>query len=149
MSEHLGYYFLLGGLGLLLQTLMRINSLIQKSKIANHSFSFKEYISSDWATIASALVTVAIMTYCIDELLAAHPDLVQYIKWFFVFVGFTGSTIIQSIFSSFSKKINAVINIKTNIADGVNPPVDATNVEGVREIQKDENKVNDSTNPKA
>ena len=77
----------------------------------------------------------------IDELLAAKPSLSEYIKWFFIFVGYTGSSLIQSVLSATSKKINAIIDLKTNLADGVTPAVNATNSEAVVEIKKDEEKV--------
>lgn len=136
----LSTYILAGSLGVLLQILLKIPQLQSRAKAANHSFSLKDYFKNDWAVILASFVSVAIACVCVDELIAIKPVIAEYIKWFFVFVGFTGSTIIQAVLSVTNKKIMAVIDVKTNIADGVTPIVDATNVEGVKEIQKDEEK---------
>lgn len=137
MTQALYNYFMIGSLGVLLQILSKIKTLQVKSKLANHNFSFKEYFSDDWATIAASFVSVLILCYCLDEILAVKPVLVDYIKWLFVFVGFTGSSVIQSLFSVTSKKINDIIDIKTNLADDVKPAVDATNKDGLVEMEKD------------
>ena len=123
---------------MILQILLKIPQLQQRSKAANHDFSIKDYFKDDWAVILASFVTVGIVIICIDELIAVKPELANYIKWLFVFVGFTGSSILQAVLSVTNKKIMAIIDIKTNIADGVNPPVDATNIAGVSEIKKDE-----------
>lgn len=134
-------YFLAGSLGMLLQICMKIAKLKSESKAANHTFVFKDYFRNDWPAILGSLVSVAIAVVCIDELLAAKPGIENYIKWFFVFVGFTGSSIIQSVLSVTSRKIQAIVDLKTNIADGITPAVDAGNVEAVKEIKKDEEKI--------
>lgn len=136
-------YFIAGALGVILQLCIKIPILKSQSEKANHPFSFKEYLANDWYTILGSFVSVGILIVCIDELLAVKPELEKYIKWLFVFVGFTGSSIIQSIFSITSKKIMAIIDIKTNIADGIQPPVDSGNVEGVKEIAKDKAELNE------
>ena len=141
MDNQLPVYFLGGALGVLLQILFKIQNLKKQSTIANHSFSVKDYFKDDFISIISSFVAVGIAIYVIDELLAAKPSLSEYIKWFFIFVGYTGSSLIQSVLSATSKKINAIIDLKTNLADGVTPAVNATNSEAVVEIKKDEEKV--------
>ena len=141
MDNQLPIYFLGGALGVLLQILFKIQNLKKQSAIANHSFSVKDYFKDDFISIISSFVAVGIAVYVIDELLAAKPSLSEYIKWFFIFVGYTGSSLIQSVLSATSKKINAIIDLKTNLADGVNPAVNATNSEAVVDIKKDEEKV--------
>lgn len=138
MKPELFQYFLVGSLGIVLQILAKISDLQKKSKVANHAFELKGYFIDDWTTILSSFISVFIAIACIDELLAAKPELANYIKWFFVFVGYTGSTIIQSLLGVTNKKIMAIIDIKTNVADGITPAVDATNKEGVEEIIKDD-----------
>lgn len=148
MSNQLTY-ILAGLLGVLLQILLKIPELQKRSKAANHAFSLKGYLKDDWAVIAASFVSVAIAIVCIDELIAIKPGIANYIKWLFVFVGFSGATLISAVLSVTNKKIMAVIDIKTNIADGVTPAVDAGNVEGVKEIKKDEDAVNNTdTNEK-
>lgn len=132
-------YLLAGSLGVLLQICLKVNALKVQSKVANHSFSFKDYFRDDVFTILGSFITVIIGVICLDEIIGLNAGIEKYVKWFFVFVGFTGSSIIQSAFSVTSKKIQAIIDVKTNIADGVKPAVDATNIEGAKEIQKDKN----------
>lgn len=132
-------YFLAGTLGVIFQIcVIKIPKLQAQSKVANHAFSYKQYFKDDLAAIIGSFVSVFIMIVCIDELLQVKPELSKYIKWLFVFVGFTGSSIIQAVLSVTSNKIMKIIDVKTNIADGVTPPVNATNVEGAKEIAKDE-----------
>ena len=139
-------YFLGGSLGVLLQILLKIQQLKKQSKIANHIFSFKEYFSDDWISILTSFVSVGVAIYTMDELINAKPQLAEYIKWFFIFVGFSGSSLIQSVLSVTAKKIDSIIDIKTNIADDIHPAVDASNIEGQKEIVKDEKQVSDELN---
>ena len=135
-------YSLAGALGVVLQICIKVNVLKNNSKTANHAFSYKEYFKDDLFTIIGSFTTVAIAIICIDEIVGLNSKIAEYVKWFFVFVGYTGSSIIQVAFSVTAKKIQAIVDVKTNIADGIIPPVDASNVEGVKEIQKDNEALN-------
>lgn len=146
MDNSLPTYFLGGALGVLLQILSKIQQLKKQSKIANHAFSLKEYFSDDWASISASFVSVGIGIFVIDELLKAKPQLAEYIKWFFIFVGYSGSSIIQSVLSVTAKKIDQIIDLKTNQADGVTPAIDPTNSEAVVLIQKDKEKIEEDLN---
>lgn len=130
-------YFLLGALGLLVQTCIKIAVLKTQSKAANHPFSFKEYFINDWPTILGSILTVVIAVLTLDEWLPINTLVSKYVKVFFVFVGFTGSSLIQAVFSFYSRKLTSIIDIKTNIADGVNPPINISNIEGVKSIIED------------
>lgn len=137
MSNTLFTYFLMGTLGILLQILaVKIPSLKAKYTAANRVFNIKEYLSDDWYTILASFVAVAILVFGLDEVLDLRPELEKYIKWLFVFVGFTGSSIIQAVLSVANKKIMQIIDVKTNVADGVQPPVNDTNKLGAKELTK-------------
>lgn len=117
--------FIAGVLGILFQIfVIKLPSLKNKAAAANHPFTLGEYFKNDWLTIVGSFLTLAILIYCLDELLNLKPQLMSYIKWLFVFVGFTGSSIIQAAFSVTNKKIMEVINIKTNALDALNTPTD-------------------------
>lgn len=140
MSNTLLTYFIMGSLGVLLQIFaVKVPTLAARFKTANRAFSFIEYLKGDWYTIIASFVTVGIVTFGIDEILDAKPELEKYIKWFFLFVGYTGSSIIQNLLSVANRKIMAIIDVKTNIADGVQPPVTKENIEGAKEIAKEDN----------
>lgn len=134
-------YLLAGSLGVLLQICLKVNALKTQSKTANHPFIFKSYFTDDIFTILGSFITVIIGVICLDEIIGLNAGIEKYVKWFFVFVGFTGSSIIQSAFSVTQKKIQAIIDVKTNIADGIKPAVDASNAEGAKEIQKDKDEI--------
>lgn len=137
MSNTLVTYFVMGILGILFQIFaIKIPTLKSKYTAANRAFTFKEYISDDWYTILASFISVAILVFGLDEVLGLRPELEKYIKWLFVFVGFTGSSVIQAIMSVANKKIMAIIDVKTNIADGVQPPVTPSNEIGAKELQK-------------
>ncbi len=138
MNQILLWYFIAGVLGVSLQTLLKISSLKMRAKNANHVFSIKGYFADDYPTILASVVSVLILIVCIDELLGVRPALAEYIKWLFVFVGFTGSSLIQSVMSVTNKKIMAIIDVKSNIADGIEPAVNPSNMEAVKEIKKGE-----------
>lgn len=139
-------YFLLGTLGLIVQTTIKIAVLKKQSRITNHVFSFRDYIRDDWPTIVGSLATVWIAILALDEYLPASPIITKYVKVFFAFVGFTGSSLIQAAFSFYGKKVMAIMDIKSNIADGKIPPITIDNIEGVKEIIKDKEKLDTPLN---
>lgn len=141
MTNTLFNYFIAGTFGVLFQIfVLKYPKLKQSATIANHPFTFGEYLKNDWYAILGSFISVGIMILCLDEWLPLNPVFEKYVKWLFVFVGFTGSSVIQAVLSLTSKKINAVIDVKTNIADGITPPVTEENKIAVPEIQKEENK---------
>lgn len=124
MRSTLLNYFLSGTLGVLFQIcVIKIPRLKKTSLIANRPFSFKQYLSDDWPAIAGSFLAVGILCFCLDEVLDIKPELAKIVKWLFVFVGFTGSSIIQTILSVTNKKIMRIIDVKTDISDSVAPDV--------------------------
>lgn len=131
------HYAAMGTLGILFHIfVIKLPSLKKRSVAANQKFSVTDYFKDDWLTIVGSVLTVTIVIFGLDEILTFKPDIAGYIKWFLVFVGFTGSSVIQSVFSVANKKLMAVIDIKTNVADGVIPPVNEENKQGVKEIRE-------------
>lgn len=127
-------HFLCGTLGVLFQIcVVKIPRLRAASLNANRPFSFKEYISDDWPAIMGSFIAVGILCFCLDELLNIKPDLAKIVKWLFVFVGFTGSSIIQAILSVTNKKIMELIDVKTNISDSVVPDINDKVVKDIKE----------------
>lgn len=133
MSNTLLNYFLVGTLGVLFQIcVVKIPRLRQTSLTANRPFSLKQYLSDDWPAITGSFVTLGILCFCLDELLYIKPEIAKYVKWLFVFVGFTGSSIIQALLSVTNKKIMALIDVKTDISDAV-ADVDDKKVKDIKE----------------
>jgi hypothetical protein len=54
----------------------------------------------------------------IDNVLKWKPALIDFLKIFFAFVGYTGSDIASRLFGVLNTKINSVIDQKANALDG-------------------------------
>lgn len=105
----------MGILGILFQIFaIKLPSLKAKYAVGNRAFSFREYLADDWYTILASFICVAILIVGLDEVLDLRPELEKFIKWLFVFVGFTGSSVIQAILSVANKKIMGIIDAKTD-----------------------------------
>jgi hypothetical protein len=129
-----------GILGILFHVfVIKIQSAKVRSKAANIEFSFPQYIKDEWAVLLGNFICVCMLVVGIDELIGLKPGLAKAVKWLFFFVGISGSSIFMYAFSVADKKIRNVVDIKTNLADGVIPPVTPENKEGV-EVIKDQNK---------
>lgn len=138
-------YLLSGSLGVLLQIFLKIQTLKAQAKAANMEFIFKKYLADDLPTIAASFITVGLFILFIPDILAMKPDALKFGRIGFAFVGYTGSSVIQMLFSATSKKLLGILDLKSNIADGVVPPVTKENKEAVPEVAKGdttENKTN-------
>lgn len=131
-------YFIAGIIGILLNIFaVKIPKLKSLGKAANHPFSFKEYFADDWSAIVASVITVLAIIFCWKEIVGIKPQVENYAMIVFIFIGFTGSSIALALMSVASKKLTSVIDIKSNVADGIVPPVTEGNIEGVKEIVKD------------
>lgn len=129
-------YILAGIFGVLIQVLLKIKDLKAHAKAANMQFVFSKYLQDDWPTITVSLVSVGAFALFFPDIVAMKPEVVKFARITFAFIGFTGSSIIQMIFSATSKKILSIIDLKTNIADGTIPPITPQNEEAVPEVAK-------------
>lgn len=130
------YYLLAGTLGVLLQVTLNISSLKKNAKAANMEFVFKKYLDDDWPTITGSFITIFLFALFLPEIVSIKPEALNFARIGFAFIGFTGSSVIQMLFSVTSKKILSIIDLKTNIADGTIPPVTPENIEAVPEVAK-------------
>ncbi|MFB6456475.1 hypothetical protein ACE38W_14475 [Chitinophaga sp. Hz27] len=112
--------FGIGILGMLLHLLVKARSLKARSIAANKPWSFTRFILDDSLGLAISLVCLLLCVIGFDEIIKAKPVVADFAKWFFAFVGYTGSSVLLSLFSKSEKQILDTIDKKTNIADGVN-----------------------------
>jgi hypothetical protein len=105
--------------GWALHTSLKLRSLQVKSKAANLEFKVKDYFYDDWLVIVSCFLTIILFLLFIDEVFNINEKIIDYVKIGFGFVGYTGSDVASRLFSLADKKINTVIDYKTNIADGI------------------------------
>lgn len=110
-------YFLCGFLGMTVQFLQGLQSLKQTAKAANFTFVFKKYLQDDIIVILTTIATIFLFILFLPNFLQIRPDSIKIARIVFGLVGWTGSDILQLVFSPTKKKIMDIIDIKTNIAD--------------------------------
>lgn len=132
-------FFIAGTFGILLHLFaVKLPSLKEKARVGNLPFSFGEYLKDDWIALSANFLTLGILIFCWDEIVGFNAAVANYAKWLFVFVGFTGSSIVLAALSVTNKRIMSVIDYKTNVYDGKIPPLTPENEKGVKEqIEKD------------
>lgn len=111
---------LLGLLGISFQTLIKISTLKKQAQLTNHKFNVIDYFNNDWPTVCLNLITLAVAVIAMDELVKYQPKVLPFIKWFFFFIGYTGSSLLNYFLSKSQNLINNVIDQKSNIADSKN-----------------------------
>jgi archaellum biogenesis protein FlaJ (TadC family) len=111
--------FLVALIGMALQTVLKMKSLQDKARVANISFRPMDYLKNDWLSMTASILTIVLFLFFVDNILNWKPAVIDYIKIGFAFVGYTGSDIASRLFGVVNKKINTVIDVKTNIADNV------------------------------
>lgn len=115
--------FLAGLLGIAFHIFaIKLPATKTRATVANMNFSYGAFFQDELAAILASLLTVIILLVVLDELVAFKPAVLPYLKFGFVFIGFTGSSILIAILGKASDKINAVVDVKTNTADQVSPP---------------------------
>jgi hypothetical protein len=99
--------------GMLLQIVLKLKSLQDKATAANVEFNARIYFRKDWLSTIASLLTIILFLLFIDNILKWKPAVVDFLKIFFGFVGYTGSDIASRLFSVVNKQINNVIDLKT------------------------------------
>jgi hypothetical protein len=117
--------FLIAAIGQLLFNVLKIKSLQDKAALSNVQFKVADYFSKDWLSILASFLTVLLVLFCLDSVLKWKPEVVNYIRPIFAFVGYTGSDIASRIFGVMNKRLNAAIDYKTTIADTTTGTLDA------------------------
>lgn len=102
---------------MVLQALLKIKSIQDKARKANVQFRAKEYLVEDWVSHCASLTTVVLVMFFVDELAHFSEYVMDYVKFGFAFVGYTGSDVMSRFFSVVNKRINNAIDYKTTIAD--------------------------------
>lgn len=109
--------FAIALIGMALHIALKMKSLQDKARAANVTFKVRQYFKDDWLSITASLLTILMFLMFVDNIMKWKPALVDFVKLFFAFVGYTGSDIASRLFGVLNTKINNVIDAKTNIAD--------------------------------
>jgi mannose/fructose/N-acetylgalactosamine-specific phosphotransferase system component IIC len=113
-------YVGIGLLGVLIHTLIKANSLKTRAEKANIKFLIRNYFDKDWISI---LISVCIVFFWLliyqevmNKYLLKYTDLIGTI---FGLIGFLGTYILSKILSVSEKRINNIIDEKTNELDEI------------------------------
>ena len=111
--------FVAGLLGIIFHIVaIKIPSMKKRAKVANEPFDFRTYLKDDATAIAASVVTVLIVLVALDEVLNFKPSIQPYLKASFVFIGYTGSSILIAALGTAQSKIDKIVDRKTDKADG-------------------------------
>ncbi len=111
--------FSIGLVGILFHMfVIKLPSVRERARVANTKFSIGQYLAEDWVGLGASLVTLIACLLFVDEVLKWKPSIIDYIKFAFFFVGYTGSSILLKFLSQAEKRINNVVDVKTDKADG-------------------------------
>lgn len=102
---------LLGLLGIVSQTIIKISSFQKQAKAANVVFNVKDYFINDWGIQALNIITVTVALATVDELTNRYPQALPLLKWFFFFIGYTGSSLLNAALSKTQKIITKVVDV--------------------------------------
>lgn len=112
--------FIAGILGILFHIfVIKLPALKTASNAANRPFSVVCYFKDDWVSISGSFLSIIISVFLIDNLLKYQPAVQPYLKFLFLFIGYTGSSILQSILSKTGDSINKIVDQKTNELDSI------------------------------
>lgn len=111
---------LLGLLGVAFHILaIKAPAVKKRTEAANLPFKLINYLKDDILAISASIITVVIAVFLLDEIIGYNPSFIRYVKFGFVFVGYTGSSLLISILGKFDKGVRDVVDVKTNKADSI------------------------------
>jgi len=111
--------FVGGLLGILFHIfVLKLPAVRSRAKAANVPFKISDYFRDDYLAIISSVLTVVILVWLLDEIIGYNPSFMRWIKFFFIFVGYTGSSVLVGLLGKFDKEVQKVVDYKTDKADG-------------------------------
>lgn len=97
----------------------KIPAMKTRAKAANFKFTLKDYWNEEWYMICGALVLGMMLTIGASEIVQWKPQVADWMRWFYGFVGYFFNSLIVGKLGQYEKKLSRIIDIKTNIADKV------------------------------
>ena len=98
---------------------IKIPAARTRAEKLNKDFTLKEYWSKDWNLIVGMPVVAAMLILGLQELVHWKAELLEYIRWFFGFVGMGGSSFIIGKYSSYEKMLNRIMDIQSDVIAAV------------------------------
>jgi hypothetical protein len=120
---------IVGFIGMILQMLVKARAVQQKARISNIQFKFWEYFIEDWISHLISIGGVILYVYLIRNRVYAMDTETSHSFYELILgtsatVGYSGADIVSRFFGAASKRINAAIDHKTNIADSASGTLD-------------------------
>jgi hypothetical protein len=113
---------ILGILGIVFHILVvKLPATKKRAQVANMNFSVTDYFKDDWMAISASFVTVVVYLLLMHLLVAWQPTYQPFVSAIGFCIGFMGSSVLVAALGKASDKINQIVNVKTDIADGVRP----------------------------
>ena len=104
--------------------LIKVPDIKNKATLSNQKFIWKDWWAADWNLVIGTSILGALTIVGLDELIHWKEQILEYVKWFFAGIGFIGSTIVLAKYSKYAAYFNGVIDVKTNLADGLPAPTE-------------------------
>jgi len=98
---------------------IKIPALRERAKLANKSFSMKEYFCYDWNVIAGMQIVGIVCIIGLGSALKLRPALTEYVEWVFFFIAFSGSAAVLAKLSKFDGVVKTAMGINSEIAASV------------------------------
>jgi hypothetical protein len=109
--------FVIGTLGQIFHLVTKAQSVKESAKVGNALFDYVTFLKDEAMAIISTLTMLVICICLVDSFLVYQPSAQPYLKVIFVFLGYTGSSLLISAMGKAQTRVNAIIDEKTNIAD--------------------------------
>jgi hypothetical protein len=133
MDTQLYLLCLVGGLlGILFHIVIKLQAVKKRVEATGIKFSIKVYLSAEWLALVSSVITIFICIFVLDEITRIKPQVLDILKFFFVFIGYTGSSILQTILGKTDKAVNKLINDAPNITGKNDEPLNLDGIIGDR-----------------
>lgn len=97
---------------------VKIPSIKKKAAANNKKFLFDEWLAEDWNLIIGLNVFAMMLFIGLDQILHFKPEIIDYVRWFFAFIGSTGSSIAMR-YSKYDGNLLKMLDIKSNIAGAI------------------------------
>lgn len=98
---------------------VKLPAVKKRATAANLKFNIKDYFKDDYLALISNVLMLVILVWALDEIVGYNPSFIRGAKFFFIFVGYTGSSFLIDKFGKYDKTTNKIVDEKTNIADSV------------------------------
>jgi hypothetical protein len=111
------FCFIAGLIGILFHICLKIPEMKKRFKVANIEFSLSKYFQDDMWGIIASIVTVIAAIFILDEIVDFYPALLKWSKFFFIFIGYTGSSLLVTALGKTADYVNKIVDVKTDVAD--------------------------------